>query len=122
MSLAVLAASLAYAIVFTWRARRVLGYSMTGGLRAVLLGVPFLGLTLLRNGLWRNVELAMLGCVGYLVLVVVTRQVSFGELRALLRAVRANPGGRRPSEGSAPDFAWKRLRPCREPLFDTGCR
>jgi len=37
------------------------------------------------------VELAVLPCVGYLVLVVATRQVSFGELRALLRAVRGNP-------------------------------
>jgi hypothetical protein len=64
---------------------------MTGWLRAVLLGLPFLGLIFLRSGLGRNVELAVLACVGYLVLVVATRQVSFGELRALLRAVRGNP-------------------------------
>ncbi len=90
-ALAVLAVSLAYAAVFTWRAWRVLRYSMTGWLRAVLLGLPFLSLILLRSGLWRNVELAVLACAGYLVVVVATRQVSFGELRALLRAVRGNP-------------------------------
>jgi O-antigen/teichoic acid export membrane protein len=91
-ALAVLAASLAYATVFTWRARRVLRYSLTGWLQAVLLGLPLLGLAFLRDGLWRNVELAALACAGYLVLVVVTRLVSFGELRALLGAVRGSVG------------------------------
>ena len=89
--LAVLGASLLYAVVFTWRVRRMRRYSLGGWFTPVLLGLPFLALALARGDTWRNLLLATVACGGYLTLVVITKLVSLSELRTLVRAVRGGP-------------------------------
>jgi len=86
--LAILAASLPYAVVFTGRVRRMLRYSLSGWLRPVLLGVPFLALAHVRGDTRRNLLLATVGCSGCLTLVVITTLVSLSERRTSVRAVR----------------------------------
>jgi O-antigen/teichoic acid export membrane protein len=89
---AVLVGSLFYAVTGSWRAHTALDYSQRGWLRAILPGLPFVLLVVLRYDLWRNLGLATIACAGYLVLIFVTRQVSLGELRSIVRAVRADEG------------------------------
>ncbi|HJX52340.1 MAG TPA: oligosaccharide flippase family protein [Polyangia bacterium] len=90
-SLAVLGAVAAQAGFFTWRMRRVVGYSLRRWLWVVGLGTIFLPLGLLRSSPAVNAALFGVFVVGYGGLLFLLRLVTLDELGVMWRAVR-RPG------------------------------
>ena len=91
-SLAVLGAVVAQAGFFTWRMRRVVGYSLRRWLWVVGLGALFLPLALLRSSPAINAALFGAFVVGYGGLLFLLRLVTPDELGVMWRAVVGVPG------------------------------
>jgi O-antigen/teichoic acid export membrane protein len=76
-----------YAALFTWRARRVLRYSLQGAARVVGLGVLFLPLLLLRSSWLINLCLFGISAAGYVGILLLMRVMTADEVAQLWRAI-----------------------------------
>lgn len=86
--LAVLASATLYGGFFTWRMRRVAGYSLRQWGLAILSGLPFPALYWLRSSWQVNVALFALSSAGYMILLWAFKIVTAGELMNLRRTMR----------------------------------
>lgn len=92
-ALAVLVAAALYAVVFTWRTRQTVRYSLRGWASVILLAVPFLMLSWLRGPWSVNGGLYVFFIVVYGGLLYLFRLVTPGEIAAARQALRMRGSG-----------------------------